>query len=576
MRQAACEMRTWDGRHSIATIDATIVYFIPADREPVPDWRERVEYYADRLRRFHEREFQGQSVLNARVIPEPMVSKMTTAQLRAGDADQIFFRTLREADHRLDFGPVEGGGFPILLVMSDLNWRPLDDFSRLAPTATGWRFEGSLEEDGTHVPGAASGGARASYLQDLGKGWGLVSGDGWRVPYRGSDCVVYHEGLGHTVGLPHPEPGDDSVMSLGQYRHPLNRSHVNESQKRQLGWSPDVNPVRSPNERLYDHATVSPEPLIPRPGQPVALAWEIPEGLEIIRPTVEIQTSLRGPWTRVTVSDEMLAQRSVVIGAFDRPAAVSYRMTMSEADPSDGEPSLPVRFWGYFQVRIDPETPPPPIDVHPTDRVEFTEVHNAPNQARTVGPAIELLPLIDPGRDAVSGDWQRIAAGPDHPVSLLGPKAFGARLEVPQAVPKSYRLTVVAEPLDEPNGLILGQVSGDKRFVVLLGYASDGARLSAIENIDNRNVSRNETRYEGELFRQHRPSQIIITVKPEGVTAAVDGQTVIDWRGDPSRLSISDYWQTPRQDALFLGCYDCRYRFTRLTLESLESPPVGR
>ena len=67
-------------------------------------------------------------------------------------------------------------------------------------------------------------------------GVGLVSGDGWRVPYSGSDCAVYHEGIGHPVGLPHPEPLDDSVMGTAQYKYWINQTWVNRSQKQALGW----------------------------------------------------------------------------------------------------------------------------------------------------------------------------------------------------------------------------------------------------------------------------------------------------------------------------------------------------
>jgi hypothetical protein len=566
----AAEMKTWDGRHSIAVIDATIVYFLSADREALPDWRERIDHYADRLRQFHEREFQGQSQLNIRVVPEPLVSGLTTAQLRAGNADNIFFRTLREADRRLEFGRGESGGFPILIVMSDLNWRPLDDFSRLAPTTTGWRFEGSLAES-VHVPGAASGGARATYLAEQGKGWGLVSGDGWRVPYRGSDCVVYHEGLGHTIGLPHPEPGDDSVMGFGQYQLPLNRSYITESQKRKLGWEPDPTLSRSPQQRLFDSAWAAPEPPAPRPGQPVSLKLDLPADLSLAQPVVELQTSLRGPWTRVSVSDAALAQRLLPIGSFDRPAAVSYRVTVSPLDQPSGIESPPIRLWGYFQVRLDPETTAPAGDVHPTDQVVFAEVGDV-----VIEEAIDLLRVIDPSRDAVSGQWSLAAANEEQPAALLSPKAFGARIEIPQPVPQEYQLIVIAEPLDEPNGLILGQISGGRRFAVLLGYAPDGKQVSAIENIDSSNVQTNETRVEGQLFRKRQPSQIIITVQASGVSATVDGRKLIDWRGDPSRLSLSDYWQTRRQDVLFLGCYDCRYRVTRITLQPLTPPDTNR
>ena len=201
---ARAELKTWDGKHAIDRIEVTVVYFVPRDRSPLPDWKERASYFCRRIERFQEREFQGQSVLKTLLQPEPFKSGRTTDQLRDGDANAIFFQTIREVDGALQFGKGERKAFPILLVLSDINWRPLDDFFRVKPTADGkLEFEGNYS-NGRHFPGAASGGARATYLADRGIGWGLVSADGWRVPYSGTDCVVYHEGVGHTVGLPHP------------------------------------------------------------------------------------------------------------------------------------------------------------------------------------------------------------------------------------------------------------------------------------------------------------------------------------------------------------------------------------
>ena len=227
--EPAPALATWDGRHPITRIEATVVYFVPADRTALVDWRARAEWFARRIEAFHAREFEGTSALVARVEELPLVSRQSTAALREGNADAIFFRTLREADERLSFAREARGAFPVLVVLSDINWRPLDDFHRLAPRGTGWEFEGALSPDGIHVPGAASGGARATYLADAGKGWGLVSADGWRVPYRGSDCVVYHEGVGHAIGLPHPQQPTADVMSQGQYRVTLGQSWVDDA-----------------------------------------------------------------------------------------------------------------------------------------------------------------------------------------------------------------------------------------------------------------------------------------------------------------------------------------------------------
>ncbi len=83
-----------------------------------------------RIEQFHSREFQASSVLKTHLAEQPLISRRITAQLRQGDANAIFFATLRKVKERLQFGHVPREGFPVLLVLSDINWRPLDGFCR--------------------------------------------------------------------------------------------------------------------------------------------------------------------------------------------------------------------------------------------------------------------------------------------------------------------------------------------------------------------------------------------------------------------------------------------------------------
>ena len=258
------------------------------------------------------------------------------------------------------------------------------------------------------------------------------------------------------------------------------------------------------------------------------------------------------------------------LGRFDRPCGVGWRVTGPRPEvvaeggddgknaPGDG-PSAATA-WGYFQVRSRPDSPPLPIDVDPTDRL--------PAVARgPAGATIDLLSIVDPRRDGVAGEWTVHEA--DGRRELVAPKAFGARIELPYAPPEAYRWTLIVEPLDEPHGLTIGLRSGGSRFLALLGFGDAGGRASALENVDGRNVADNPTRIEGDVFRKNRPAEIVATVEPRGVTVTVDGRPWIDWQGSPERLSLSDYWQTPRRESLFLGAYDCRYRILRATLEPL-------
>ena len=348
------QTKTWDGKYDTSTIQVTAVYFVPSDRNPLADWQDRVNYYCKRIEQFHAREFQGQSSVEVTVHPTPVISKRTTKELRRGNADAIFFRTLEETDQKLEFAKTADGSYPILLVLSDINHRPLDDFYRLAVRDGKPAFEGILNR-GNHFPGSKLGGARATYLASRGVGWGLVSADGWRVPYRGSDCVIYHEGLGHTVGLPHPEPGNNSVMSRAQYVGWLSESWIDDDQKKRLGWKSEAQELDG-QTKLFSEFRATPQPAQPRPGQVARLKIDLPKESKVKTLRVRYQTAIDGPWieTHQEVTNE--APTSVTIGTFDRPTPVSYRV---DVETTEGTAEL----WGYLQVRNENNEPPRPLEL---------------------------------------------------------------------------------------------------------------------------------------------------------------------------------------------------------------------
>ena len=547
--------KTWDGKHDTSKIEVTVVYFVPADRSPLPDWRQRVDYYARRIEQFHRREFQQHSTMRAVVQDAPLVSELTIAQLRKGDGDAIFFRTLHEADRRLKFAQEESDVFPILLVLSEINWRPLDDFYRLHPSEGSFEFEGNYTS-GQHFPGATSGGARATYLADRGVGWGLVSADGWRVPYRGSDCVVYHEGCGHTVGLPHPEPSNNTVMSMGQYNGWISESTVDKEQKIRLGWEPGQQEVDSQLE-LFSAFTAVPHPLVPAPGDSVRLNLTWPADVTAKNLRVRFQTAIDGPWIDAAQKWEGPCPQFAVLPPFERPTPVSYRV---DAEMNDGSTA---ELWGYFQVRANPAQNPIPTSLSPDLIVASTAAGATGAISAMPTNEIDLLSLVDPRNCFTLGEWKKVGR------VLECPKSFGARLELPFAPPAEYRLTVVLEPLDTPNGFLLGQRSADNRFVTLFNFLLEGVGNSAIENVNGRNLG-NETTFTGNVFQQNQLSQVITTVRNNSVTMSVDGRTIVSRQGALNDLSLSDYWKTPNAKALFVGAYDCRYRIHRMTVEPLS------
>lgn len=339
---------TFDGKHYISTIELTVVYLVPSDRTALPDWRDRVDYYMDRIARFHARESGGTSTLKVIVHPEPLVSKKSSETLRGKDANATFFNSTSEARRALKWPGEKKDAFPIILVLGEINWREMDDFSRTRMIDGKPVHEGNIGKGGRHFPGAESGGARAYYDAGKGHGVGLVSADGWRVPYSGSDCVVYHEGLGHTIGLPHPEPADDSVMCFAQYHYWINQTWVTPSQKEKLGWpvgSEKVPPDFSKSHDLFSAFTALQDPIVPKVGEAVNLDFTWPVDAKVKSLKIQLQTDLKDSWKAVPNSVEGNPPAKLEIGKFETPTPVSYRVN---ATLEDGQT---VEIRGYFQVK---------------------------------------------------------------------------------------------------------------------------------------------------------------------------------------------------------------------------------
>jgi hypothetical protein len=129
----------------------------------------------------------------------------------------------------------------------------------------------------------------------------------------------------------------------------------------------------------------------------------------------------------------------------------------------------------------------------------------------------------------------------------------------------------MAEPLDEPDGLILGQCVGGRRFVVNLNCCWGGPMaVNQLENIDGKPGAIDKNA----VFKKGRRSQIVCSVRRQAIQVAVDGREVIAWKGDDAKLNLTDYWKTPRKNVLFIGAFNCRYRISQVTLKPISG--MGR
>lgn len=340
-------LHTVGGGHDISRIQLLGVYYLPPGRLPMPDWRERLAYYLSRAAKFHERELAGQSRIAWKIHATPFVPATPP---RSKDVNDWFWRIAGDVRRKVAV-PAPTHGFPIVLIFADTNFCPgYDDWNRTCNPKKcickphGNSCQGHVTNTGEERPGTSCGGSRAVYAKSLHIGIGVISGDGWRVPAKGSDCVAYHEGIGHTIGLPHPDPINDTVMGLAQYRTSLNNAILDDAQKRLLGWAP------VPIERTDLFSTFSTDhaPLAPVVGEAVVIAATFAAGRVPASVSAQYQTWL-GEWTTLPAPRRVPTPRGArlewTLPRFDESCFVSYRI-FAENSPAEREQQ-----WSLFRVR---------------------------------------------------------------------------------------------------------------------------------------------------------------------------------------------------------------------------------
>jgi hypothetical protein len=344
-------MHVFGATDSIRRIDVEAVYYVPFDGEPLGDWRERVEYHLDRAKKFHDREFCGQSELVCTVYPSPFVASATRSGFPQDDVNRFFWHIINEVwnSGRISF---HNDMFPVLLVMSDVNFSPsYDDWTRTC-SGEGCVFPpphskcaGHVRDNGEDRPGTRCGGARSVFWPEKHIGLGLVTADGWRVPIKGTDCVVYHEGIGHAIGLPHPEPIDDSIMGLAQYVDSINKTWMNVDQKKNLGWKE----MQINKSDLFSTLQVGHSPKNPSATDTVAIFAKFPSKCAVKSVVAECQKALREPFQSLG-NARIVDLNGETVAFWDLPPtpighSIGYRVRVETTAGQREE------IWNYYKVR---------------------------------------------------------------------------------------------------------------------------------------------------------------------------------------------------------------------------------
>lgn len=173
---------------------------------------------------------------------------------------------------------------------------------------------------------------------------------------------------------------------------------------------------------------------------------------------------------------------------------------------------------------------------------------------------LDLLPMIDPLKDMVQGQWSAAPGSLTSPVTGM----FDL-IEIPYAPGAEYDLRLLVERKEGDSTLTIGLVAGGRQFVVQLdGWAErDVCGLSLVDGKDSRF---NETTVKKKIFSNGKTVALTCAVRRTTVEVSVGGEKLLSFSGDPARLSVPQYWKSRNTSTLFLSSSNTRYVFTKIQL----------
>jgi hypothetical protein len=182
------------------------------------------------------------------------------------------------------------------------------------------------------------------------------------------------------------------------------------------------------------------------------------------------------------------------------------------------------------------------------------------------------MSVINTVRDSRKGQWTSKEDG------IVSPSLVGARLTVPVVPPERYVLTAEVEPLEGNSQLCLGLIVGRHPCSVVVA-AGPGANESGLERIDDKPfsdvINLSHQVFPNALMSRGKRSIVRSFVLPDAVVVTCDDRVVVQWRGDPRRLSLdhrflpSNYSESDRS-RLWLGTWDSKLLIRELNLKPMN------
>lgn len=188
-----------------------------------------------------------------------------------------------------------------------------------------------------------------------------------------------------------------------------------------------------------------------------------------------------------------------------------------------------------------------------------------PLEPRTMGEVVDLLAMIklpdhvtDDG--FYSPNWSRNGS------TLLSPSGQKPGIIcLEDELPAEYEIKAIVERVTGQDGVCFGlTVDGHRTSVCFDMY---GGPLSGLSQLDGKHANENETTFRERVLNDNEQNTIRIRVQGRRIQAHVNDRPVIDWEGDPQRLSVVQ--ALPRPKSFWFGAGYHQFKFHKLELTPL-------
>jgi len=274
-----------------------------------------------------------------------------------------------------------------------------------------------------------------------------------------------------------------------------------------------------------------------------------------------------------------------------------------ELAASNDEPALPVvsdtaPAEAAPPTEPEPEPTPPPEEPEPTppaaEPAPAPEPVEPPPEDPGLQPGdiVDLFPLIKPLGNTILGEWDK------NEERLRGKSAPSTDdrnpqytvIELPHDLPPYYSLSVEVERISGDGwfGIALG-LNGDRHGMVVLDRTWRDDTRSGLELVDGEYVTRNQQAVRGAQLN-FQPATLTCNVGDGAITATLNEEPLVDWKGSFTRLSLPRGLTLPNGARIYLvgsgGEFDvtsAKLTVNEQTEEAIEpveladiAPPIAR